>query len=275
MSDYKYLKATDGSGPAILAHVDSARSIGSTTLVVDSVENWPTDFICTTGKILASGFLDPATLTEFRGHLNAGDIIIDEFEPGFTDNGNDTDEVAIIKPTGSWSDLVAEAVRVMQPAGVVVPYAGATAPDTWLFCYGQSVLRADYPDLFTAIGTTFGSADGTHFNLPDLRGRVPAGQDDMGGSSANRLTNPGSTTGGIDGDVLGGTGGAETHQLTIAQLAAHTHTYPGYATNTGTNTAGSVGNNPPTWTGATNSTGGDAAHNNVQPTIILNYIIKT
>ena len=70
------------------------------------------------------------------------------------------------------------------PTGTVVPYAGASEPSGYLFCYGQQISRTTYSDLFSAVGTTYGVGDGaTTFNLPDLRGRVVAGQDDMGGSS--------------------------------------------------------------------------------------------
>ncbi|HYC65290.1 MAG TPA: tail fiber protein, partial [Reyranellaceae bacterium] len=73
----------------------------------------------------------------------------------------------------------------------------------------------------TARHNPFGCGDGsTTFNIPDLRGRTTAGRDDMGGSSANRLTGQ---TGGIDGDVLGHIGGTETHTLSTAQMPAHTH----------------------------------------------------
>jgi microcystin-dependent protein len=158
------------------------------------------------------------------------------------------------------------------PSGMVVPYAGATEPTGWLFCYGQAVSRSTYAGLFTAISTTYGTGDGsTTFNLPDLRGRVVAGQDDMGGSSANRLTNQ---TGGLDGDTLGATGGAETHTLTIAQMPAHTHTMDIQATNLD-DLQSPTQNMIAGGSTATSSTGGDGAHNNVQPTIILNYIIKT
>lgn len=175
MSNYKYLKASDGTGEAALAHVTLARSIAGTTLEVDSVDNWPTEFICTTGELLPSGLLDPASMTQFKGHLSSGDIIIDSFEAGYADAGNTTDEVAIIKQTTGWADLVAEALRTFTPAGMVSPYAGAAAPDGWLLCDGSSLLRATYPDLFTAISTTFGTVDGTHFNVPDMRGRLPVG----------------------------------------------------------------------------------------------------
>lgn len=75
------------------------------------------------------------------------------------------------------------------PAGVLLPFAGTTAPDGWLMCFGQAVSRTTYASLFSAIGTSFGSGDGsTTFNLPDMRGRLPAGKDDMGGSAAGRLS---------------------------------------------------------------------------------------
>lgn len=67
------------------------------------------------------------------------------------------------------------------PPGIVQPYAGAAAPAGWLLCDGASYLRTDYPDLFAVLGTTYGAADGTHFNVPDLRGRVIAGYAAAGG----------------------------------------------------------------------------------------------
>ena len=102
----------------------------------------------------------------------------------------------------------------------------------------------------------------------------------MGGSSANRLTDQ---TGGLNGDTLGDTGGSETHTLTEAQLAAHTHGAGSYtaAFPSGNNSSGGQGNTGSNTTtnltvsGTSGSTGSGSAHNNVQPTIILNYIIKT
>jgi len=176
-------------------------------------------------------------------------------------------------------------------AGMLMPYAGASAPTGWLLCYGQSLDRTTYADLFTAIGTTYGSADGSSFNLPDLRGRVIAGQDDMGGSSANRLTD--AVTGGLNGDTLGDTGGTESHTLTSAQsgLVGHTHaisssleatTGGGASEGIDTDDGAFQGNNAADNTSIINvsisavaSADASEAHNNVQPTIILNYIIKT
>ena len=79
---------------------------------------------------------------------------------------------------------VQQAGATLIPPGVVVPYAGSSAPTGWLICDGSSQLRASFAALFTAIGTTYGNVDGTHFNLPDLGGRVPAGKEAV----ASRLT---------------------------------------------------------------------------------------
>ena len=127
-----------------------------------------------------------------------------------------------------------------------------------------------------------GDGDGSStFNLPDLRGRVIAALDSMGGQVAGRLTNQ---SGGVHGTVLGAGGGLETHTLTEAQLAAHTHGAGSYVINTGGDAAqnsssGAVFRQDLTRTtpvsGSSGSTGSGSAHNNVQPTLVLTYIIKT
>ena len=149
----------------------------------------------------------------------------------------------------------------LAPAGVVLPFAGSTAPTGWLLCFGQAVSRTTFASLFAALGTSYGAGDGsTTFALPDLRGRIPGGKDNMGGSAASRLTTGGS---GVNGATLGAVGGAEIHTLTNAQL-------PTSAIGTGGSTIarGSTVSDLQT-------IGSGQAHNNTQPTIILNYIIKT
>ena len=103
------------------------------------------------------------------------------------------------------------------PTGVVQDFAGAEAsvPSGWLICDGAAVSRTTYSNLFAVLGTTYGAGDGsTTFNVPDCRGRVSAGKDDMGGSAASRIA---------AGTSLGYAAGAETHTLTSGEMPTHTH----------------------------------------------------
>lgn len=148
------------------------------------------------------------------------------------------------------------------PPGIIVPYGAAAAPANWLLCDGSEVSRATYAALFAAIGTTYGAGDGSStFTLPDLRGRVPVGK-----SSETEF------------NTLGETGGEKRHQLTVGELASHTHTVgianQGFAqdyaslvpgSNFGVYSSDPLDNFP---------TGGNEPHNNLQPYITLNYIIK-
>jgi microcystin-dependent protein len=112
--------------------------------------------------------------------------------------------------------FVGAAVSVGMPTGAVIPYAGSAAPTGWLLCDGGSsgISRTTYAALFAVIGTTYGSGDGsTTFNVPDLRGRVPAGKDNMGGIAANRLS---ASVSGVTGTTLGASGGSQS-------LTSHNH----------------------------------------------------
>lgn len=160
------------------------------------------------------------------------------------------------------------------PSGSMTAYGGSSAPAGWLLCDGSAVSRTTYASLFSAISTAFGVGDGsTTFNLPDGRGRVLAGKDNMGGTAANRLTAAGS---GITGTTLGATGGAETHALTAAQMPPHTHTEGGTTAITAEGnvltTAVSVQS---AGSGTTGSAGSGSAHPITQPTLVANLIIKT
>ena len=147
------------------------------------------------------------------------------------------------------------------PTGTVTAFAGSAAPTGYVLCDGSAVNRTTQAALFAVIGTTYGVGDGsTTFNLPDLRGRVVAG---MGGSLLSGT------------DAVADTGGASTHTLTENEMPSHSHGIGGYALDMNLGTSSFRLSPLATSIGDTKETGGDQAHNNVQPTIILNYIIKT
>lgn len=156
-------------------------------------------------------------------------------------------------------------------AGSMTMYGGASAPSGWLLCDGTSYLQASYAALFTAIGTTYGSADGSHFNVPDMRGRIPigVGTGAGGGTSGTGLPTGGSALSAI---ARGTWKGEETHILTTTEMPSHTHTI---STATGTGSGVPLMNASPNSTETTSTTGGDSAHNTIQPVMGLNFIIKT
>lgn len=159
---------------------------------------------------------------------------------------------------------------VLVPTGVVVPFAGYAAPNGWILCYGQAISRTTFVNLWNLFSTTYGGGDGsTTFNLPDLRGRVIAGMDSMGGVGAGRI---GATVGGW----MGAAGGEERHVLTAAEMPSHNHAfgistrdYAGSGSSGANYNANSVGTNI-----GTSYAGGNQPHNVMQPTLVMNYIIK-
>lgn len=204
--------------------------------------------------------------------------------------------------TGNTPGSVATLAQAM-PIGAVIDFTGYTAPAGWMLCYGQAISRSTYAALFAIIGTNFGSGDGsTTFNLPDLRGRVVAGLNNMGGVVSGRLgSGAGFSVSGANPNVIGAAAGVEAPVLTLGQLPTGINSrnvnqpitvstsqpviYGAFYTST-TNGGGAGFSY---WTTGTsgflqsagsadvevtsNNTGGQA-HNNVQPTMVLTKIIK-
>lgn len=137
-------------------------------------------------------------------------------------------------------------------------------PSGWLECNGQSLLRADYPDLFAELGTQWGAVDGTHFNIPDYRSRSPMGQGRLDGSGSNPLYQMGNKVGELE------------HQLTVAELAEHQHdTIQGNLWQITTTGAAGVA---PSGGGSvldinTGVAGSDEPHNTVHPVSVCRFWI--
>lgn len=248
------------------AKLDAAASAATaSTLVIRDASG---DFVAGTVTANVTGNVTGNVAGDVTGNVTATSVLADGVSATTQSAGDNSTKAS----TTAYAD--AAAITYGSPTGAVSAYAGSTAPTNWLLCDGAAISRTTYATLFAVIGTTYGTTTSTDFKVTDMRGRVVAGQDDMGGTSADRLTNPGTTTGGVDGDTLGGTGGEEAHVITESELAAHTHTHQHWTSpwDSGTSDGGSIQTPMNSNTG---STGGDVAHNNVQPTLILNYIIKS
>jgi microcystin-dependent protein len=211
---------------------------------------------------------------------------------------------AAVTGTLSATGAISQNGFALLPVGLgPLPWCGVSAPSGWVLCYGQSLSRTAYASLWAfaeaqiALGNPlFTNGDGsTTFTILDMRGYVAAGKDNMGGTSANRLTD---ADDGLNGDTLGDTGGGETQTLAQTNLpnvnftVASGQTVSGTVTITsrGAGTSGSgltslglSGSNQETITGTfagtvTNtgtaaSGGSGTAFGIIQPTIILNQII--
>jgi len=183
---------------------------------------------------------------------------------------------ALVDATVTLAKLASDVFPVVQvPTGVIIPFGGSIAPAHWVLCDGTSYLRGSSPsdtyfNLFQVLSTSYGSVDGTHFNVPDMRGRTPVGLD-AGASRVTTIT------------TLGATDGAQLHPLVLGELPS---------------TLGNAGCTPPVsyvvgvGTGATPSTGfsafpgglapyqidlpngSDTPHQNMQPSLGVNYIIR-
>lgn len=248
----------------------------------------------TSGQLLVANSSGVVTAVTISGDVSVSNTGAANISSGAVG----TDELAAnAVTTGKINDgavtqakLAANLANVLIPVGSIFPFAGNAAPTGYLLCDGTAVSRTEYADLFSICGTSYGAGNGTStFNLPDLKGRVLVGLD-------------GAQT---EFDARGETGGAKTHTLQSSEMPAHTHSVSGSASPAGSHSHGYVdfgsggpvgaasgsGFSAATPTGANRttspdgththsisvsaaSTGGGSSHNNLQPYLVVNYIIR-
>ena len=261
MNSEQFSITNNGTGPALTVNQLGEQDI------VHFKDDGATALIVKDGGNVGIGTTTPGYKLEVNGSLNANPIY---------QNGS-----------------------LLVPPGSLMMYIAATAPGGWFVCDGTAVSRSTYAGLYAVIGTTYGVGDNvTTFNLPDMRGRVPV----CSGAGA-----------GLTSRSLGATGGAETHTLSTTEIPSHTHSgttdssglhththnanndYPGaaltYRNSANTRVDADSGQTNEinldytvaltieqagthTHSFTSDSTGSGGAHNNMQPFLVVNYIIK-
>lgn len=173
------------------------------------------------------------------------------------DQNNPADEVT----DADWDTIEGYVDNLLMEAkipmiGLIVPFVTADPPPNVLPCDGSNYLRVDFPTLYDVLDSHF-IVDADNFIVPDLRGRTIIGAGDGSGLTSRSVAD---------------TGGEETHQLTEGELASHSHTIP-LTIDVPVVAPGEVVTDAPVpfFTSNTGTTGGDEAHNTMQPFYSLNY----
>jgi len=278
----------DGGSAYVILHADNAGKFARITIYPG-------------GSVLTNEVLNS---DEFKGPQG------DQGDPGPTGPAGGVDSVfartgAVVAQTGDYTqDQVTDGSTYKQysqtektklagietgatktPAGTVIQFAGAAAPTGYVACDGASLLRAGtYADLFAAIGTTYGSVDGTHFNVPDMRGLFVRGAGAHGTlTKAAGGAFDGGSIGATDNDkfqghkvLLAASATVDTSTLTNAQQIANNNARGDSSAMIlgGTSTAATIGLSSVPTTDGTNGT--PRTGNETKPaSIALLYCIKT
>ena len=167
------------------------------------------------------------------------------------------------KTTQTYKELVLKPGGDTLPIGSIVAFASDTIPSGWLLCDGRAVSRTTYSELFNVIGLSYVEdgyewLDEERFPLPNPKGRTLVGKDSTD----------------TDFNTLGKTSGEKTHTLTVDEMPSHKHSM-NFGDSAGGDGSGFVYSS----TSGNNNvfmleTGGGQAHNNLQPSLTLNFIIK-
>jgi microcystin-dependent protein len=231
------------------------------------------------GGVSTSSLADGAVTT-----VKIGDGVVSEIKLG---NGSVTAS-KVADGSISASKLAQEVLDRLLPSGTIVAFGGTVAPAGWVLCDGsvRSGNDAAFSALFAVIGKTYGIGDGSapSFNLPDLRGRTGIGAGQSPGLSNRALA----AKLGIEAitQVPNHTHGVN---ITTSSSGSHSHTIPGWGASGGSvrrvdTAVGTIGANYATSTDgahthsvigqSANNAGGVPSVDNLQPSLVVNYIIK-
>lgn len=167
------------------------------------------------------------------------------------------DSQTYARQNATWVSLTGGAVDAT-PVGTVIMTARTTAPAGYLICNGASLLRAGtYAALFAAIGTTYGAVDGTHFNIPEMRGEFVRGFDSGRGVDSGRVQGTSQA------------GAVESHTHTFTGSAMGTHAHP--AGTTGTESA----DHTHTFSDTSSTTSSAGAHTHTTTLYAASVIVVT
>lgn len=148
---------------------------------------------------------------------------------------------------GQMDAAIAAGAALAVPSGAIMPFARDSAPNGWLECRGQAVSRTTYAALFAAIGTTFGTGNGSStFNLPNMRGQFVRGWNETSsGLDSGRAFGSTQDSQNLQHNHSASTGSAGNHSHSASTGSAGNHSHSGTTASSGSHSH----------SGSTNTTG--------------------